>query len=190
MDPWQAKLDFDMDFAAKTLRDDGELRPMAVITDKAGMIHIVALDMSDDDMKEKSFRYIRLLCVAHEADSLSMMGEMWMRSVKAYDGESPEDHKRRATSVRPREMPDRQEVVMVQCYYRNEAGDVREVSQAREIMRGADGKPTGLAPPPTHEVTASEGDMTELLPKRPPNAEKVRYAKEMLKRFPHARPIE
>jgi hypothetical protein len=189
MNAWQKKIEFDMEFAEKTLVECGEVRPMAVLTDKDDALHIVALDLSTDEMKQKSFRYLRLLAVAHEAKSLSMLGEMWMRALQPYPGESHEAFTKRALSLRARDAEDRTEVVMVQSYYRDDAGDLQEVSQTREIIRGDDGKPTGLAPPPDEQVLESQGPMTELMPRRPPHPEKVRFAKEMLERIGYARPI-
>jgi hypothetical protein len=183
MDNWQARLAQDMDFAKNTLIEHGEVRPMAVIVAKNGEAHVIALDMSSDDAKAKSLKFLRLMSVAHEAKAITTLGEMWMRSMQPYAGESPAEYEARVFAVRPREAEDRKEVVMVQLYYRGDDGGVMELAQCREIERGADGKPTGLAPAPDHEVLESDGPLTKLLPPHPPRADEVRYARELLDRL-------
>jgi hypothetical protein len=86
------------------------------------------------------------------------------------------------TAVRPRDAEDRREVVMATLYYRDDAGAVVELTQSREILRGWDGKPTGLAPADDVEVLFSDGDLTNVMPPEKPTAEQVRYARQLLDR--------
>jgi hypothetical protein len=178
----EQSLAFNMDFAEARLIEQGEVLPMAVIETGDGQRHVIAMDLHDDAAKERSFKFTRLLCVAHEAVSLTIIGEMWMRMMAPYDGESEADYMERVEAVRPRDAEDRKEVVMVQLYVR-EDGSVREFSDTREILRDATGKPTGLAQRPEWDVLESTGEQTEILPRTPPLPEQVRYARELLTRF-------
>jgi hypothetical protein len=185
MTDWREMLAFNMEFAESRLIEAGDVRPMATVHGSDNTAHTIAMNMSDDAHKEQSLRFVRLLATAHDADAVSTIGEMWMRTMFPYHGESEAEYMARVDAVRPRDAEDRKEVVMCQLYYRDAAGSVRELSNSREIIRGADGKPTGLKPSeyPDAEVIFSEGPMTDLLPKRKPTAEQMRYARQLIKRL-------
>lgn len=184
MDHWQSMLLFDMAFAERTLIDQGEVSPMATIHCPGNVVNLVSMNLTTDALKEKSLVMVHWLGVANEALAISMLSEMWMRRLNRYDRETEADYEARVHAVRPRDAEDRREVVMVQLYYRDDGGAVRELSQSREIIRDAAGKPTGLVPAEDDpsEVIFSEGRMTKVMSAKPPTGEQVRYAKQLLKR--------
>lgn len=183
MDKWHRLLEHGMEFAAARLADKGEIAPMATLHCPDGRINLIALDVSTDRTKETSLKFARLLAIADDAEAVTLIGEMWMRTLTPYHGELDAEYEDRVAAVRPRDAEDRTEVVMVTVTYRDAAGTVRELSNSREILRGDDGTATGLAPPvhPDADVLFSEGPMTKILPAERPSREARRYASEFLK---------
>jgi hypothetical protein len=182
MPDWNKMLLTNMEFAEERLKESGEIGAMAILHCPDNVVNVIAMDMTSDAMKQRSMKLVRLLAVAHDAEAVAMLGEMWMRAMSPYDGESEAAYQARVTAVRPRDAEDRREVVMANLYYRDDAGAVVELSQTREILRDWDGKPTGLAPADDVEVLFSEGDLTNVMPPEKPTAEQVRYARQLLDR--------
>jgi hypothetical protein len=182
MTDWNKMLLTNMEFAEERLKESGELAPMAILHCPGNVVNVIAMDLSSDAAKQRSMKLVRLMAVAYRAEAVAMLCEMWMRAMAPYDGESEADYEARVNAVRPREAEDRREVVMANLYHRNDVGAVVELSQTREIIRGWDGKPTGLAPADEVELLFSEGDMTQVMPPEVPSPEQVRYARQLLDR--------
>jgi hypothetical protein len=183
MDRWQSLIEMDMGFALDRLKDRGQLLPMVTLHDRSNGMHVCAIEVGSDEKVRHSMRIVRLMAVALDAQAISHVGEMWARFMAPYAGESQPEYEARVNAVRPRDAEDRREVVMATVHYRDDTGRPRELSQTRDILRGDDGRVTGLGPAPTDEVLDSEGPMTHLLTERRPNDQQMLYAKQLLKRL-------
>lgn len=180
---WQAMLERDVAFAERTLIAHGQLLPMAVIHARDDALHVIPLDAANDAALESSNRFLRLMVVKHDAKAVSHMGEMWARHMAPYARESDAEYTERVMATRPRDAEDRREVVMVQLWYRDRDGEPHELSTSRDIIRGDDGKVTGLGPAPDWDVIESEGPWSNMLPPSRPNREQRRYAAQLLDRL-------
>lgn len=176
-------LERDVAFAERTLIAHGQLLPMAVIHARDDALHVIPLDAANDAALESSNRFLRLMVVKHDAKAVSHMGEMWARHMAPYARESDAEYTERVMATRPRDAEDRREVVMVQLWYRDRDGEAHELSTSRDIIRGDDGKVTGLGPAPDWDVIESEGPWSNMLPPSRPNREQRRYAAQLLDRL-------
>lgn len=180
---WQAMLERDVAFAERALIAHGQLLPMAVMHAADDALHVIPLAASSDSALESSNRFLRLMVVKHDAKAVSHMGEMWARHMAPYARESDAEYTERVMATRPRDAEDRREVVMVQLWYRDRDGEAHELSTSRDIIRGDDGKVTGLGPAPDWDVIESEGPWSNMLPPSRPNREQRRYAAQLLDRL-------
>jgi hypothetical protein len=181
---WTKQLRFDMEYAKRMLLEDGGVRPMFVLHTDDGIIPCPT-DMGD---KGKIRAIISMLCLAYRAVGVTFIGEAW-----AMRPASPDDHQRpgeswadwEARTVAPSESERRFEIVLVQSTFYDDAGEKAGLASMREIERGADGKPTGLAPEITHThgvkpEDAIQGPTFNILPERRASPHEQELAKRAL----------
>jgi hypothetical protein len=147
----------------------------------ADTLHILNASFTSDAAKQRAYSIVRVMAIAHAADAVSMFAEAWVRTVPRRHGESEAEWDKRGTDVMPSEAPDRTEVVSVVLGYRGKAGDRHTLHSLREIIRGDDGKPTGLKPDDTQERGEPDGDLAELVPAVSPSPGARAEAQALLK---------
>jgi hypothetical protein len=149
----KALFESDCRFAEHIITTKGELAPMfAVHFERDGELGIAAIagDFADGAAKDQSVRLVKMIGAVLDASSTSLMTEAWVATQK---GPLKDD------DLPPCEREDRREVVMVTMSIRDQD---RAMVSTREILRGADGRVTGLAPAaPAYE--RMEGRMSDLL---------------------------
>lgn len=165
IDP-QALFDGDLEFAEQRIMATGQLVPMFsvhFITEDGGQgVAAVVGDFTDDQSKMQSVKLVRMIGVAMDAYAISLMTEAWVAHVDPGMDEA-------VKNLAPSERMDRKEIVMVTMSVR----DKPTLFCARDILRDADGKVTGLAPDVTDQHTGFEGRMANLLaPRRPTERER------------------
>lgn len=140
---WAEQLKYDMEFARFILLKQGHVAPMFVIHAKGGA-HVVGVQLGDREDKHRVYGILSIMCAALGATALTFIAEAWIRH-------SIEDTE------------DKQEVVIVQTSYRDDAGK-HSVFEAREIVRGADGEPCDLiAHSGSDDDTRLEGAVYDIL---------------------------
>jgi hypothetical protein len=177
---WAEALAYDADFAEKTLIERGEVLPMFVIH-AAGALYILNASFESDAAKQRAYSIVQVMAIAHAADAVSMIAEAWVRSVPQRHGESEAEWRKRGTDVMPSQAEDRIEVVSVVLGYRGKTSDRHTLHSLREIIRGDDGKPTGLKPDDTQERGKPGGIMADLVPRVPPSPGERAEAQALLK---------
>ncbi len=187
IDRWSRQVQHDLRFARKTLIDQGEITNMFVIHphgDDPAMV--IAVPWHDDESKIKCLNMVKLMCIAHDAEALSHIGEGWIRNMTQRANETEAEMRERATAIRPSQSEDRLEVVTVTITWLDETtGERRSLARWREIERRSNsGKPVGLKliDGVKDEETAFtiEGLITETLPNRRPLPEEKLRAKTIL----------
>ena len=167
---WAKQVRFDMMFAEKTLLKQGEVRTMVVVHAK-GEKHVIAAPWRDDEERAALVEMINAYCIAHDAEALTYISEAWVRYLKQAPGETDDEYQGRIDAVRPRDAEDRREVVIVMCMYRDEGGERQVVSDTKEIVRRANGKPDGLKPYRLNDgMDVLVGGIVEAFPQWPPSS--------------------
>ena len=174
---WAKQCAWDVEFAKRVLLDRGEIAPMYVMHTPRGIIPI-ATDLAD---KPRVRALVQLMCFAHGAIGLTFIGEAWMKAIEDDEalrpGESLADLEQRI--VLPSESERRVEIVSVVTLYYDATGARQSTTILREILRGADGKPTGLGA----EISAADamiGPGAEILPERRATPDEQAAAKQVL----------
>jgi hypothetical protein len=173
---WDQQMRFDMEYAKRTILERGQMAPMFVMHTKTGL-QVYLTPFADERAKVAVFRLIGLTVLAENAEGLTFMGEFWMRKLPAVPGETPAEARERSKQgPTPRDAEDRIEVVLIQTTYRDQAtGERHVINEMREILRGADGKVSGLAATGTGGHDRMEGRIVEIFPEDAPS-EAIRHA--------------
>lgn len=176
---WVKQNTWNVEFAKRELLERGEITPMFVLHTPSGLLPIVT-DMGD---KQRIRAMVQLMCVAHDAMGLTFIGEAWMKYADENDaprpGETLAELEQRI--VPPSELERRIEVITVVTQFYTETGDRRVITSLREILRGADGKPTGLnAEVPVPHGADFQGPAAEILPERRATPAMQQAAKQLL----------
>jgi hypothetical protein len=161
----------DLDWARKTLIDKGAVAQMIVVHTQANNRAIV-VSIRPGVTKDEACAFARHVCVAYNADAVTVMGEAWM--LRGKDGK-PAD-----TTAPPSESPDRIEVLAVSMSSRDDTGAISHRASYRPIERGADDKPAGLGAEVKWEGVQYVGRFAEILPERKPTFTEQRIARKQL----------
>lgn len=168
----RARFEADLHHAETAILKDGHLAPMFAVTPTDGPPLPVVADFGSPEAKHACLTAVRLLCIATNAVTAMYMGEAWMVAGELPAGVSPGQSERRV------------EVVMVSLEGRI-GREVKRLARVREILRGLDGKPSGLRPLALPGVTAKtqvdvDGPMARMLPPRQPGREQRVIARAMV----------
>jgi hypothetical protein len=183
IDRWREQLRYDAAFAQEALIKQGHIVPMFVVhTRDDGPNVVIAVPWKDDSDKTVALMTVKALCVAHDAVAISQIVEAWMRA--AMPGEREADYQ----NLPPSKAENRREIVMCTVCWRDDAtGARRGIHDMREIVRRANGRPSGLAPldrAVAGAVEPSEGSledrMVELLPETRPTPQERAKAREVV----------
>ncbi len=135
-----------MTFCLNRLLEDGWICPIFIIPTPARVL-LFPCPWTTDEQKECNYLTATLLCVAENATGLTFMGEGWMVDAPQRDpGETDAafDARLETVSANAETSEIRREVVTVHLSYRTGAGKKRGLMRTRQIVRGDDGKPSGL----------------------------------------------
>ena len=158
--------------AEETLMGDGHISPLFVLMTGRAVIPLVP-DFADQDSKAASLTAVRLLCIAEDPGMVMHRCESWLVMGDLSDG------------VTPGQSDGRIEVVIVILCGRI-GRKLRKLSSVREIVRGPDGRATGLADirlPGGPGVADLGGPMADVMPHNPPTAEHRLVARVGLERM-------
>ena len=167
-----ARFDHDLEHARTTLLQDGHVAPLFAVSTATEVVPLLA-DFRTEDSKRASLMAARLLCIAEDAWMAMQRLEAWIVVGQPEDGVPPSQSERR------------KEVVLVSLAGRV-GGRVTRLSSVREILRGADGRPTGLAELdlPGQQGGGDLGGMAyEILPPVAPTPEQRSMARAALERL-------
>lgn len=178
---WVSQVKTDLDFARQTLLERGEVRPMFGILSDENELLLIPGNWENDAEKDRFSSLIRVIALAYDAQSVSFMTEAWSRNVERRIGESEAEHEARVDAIRPSEAEDRIEMVIVVLQYRDTNSRLHLATGRGEILRSADGKPTGLTEPDVTSETLT-GRFADFMPRKRPNAEERARAKATLVR--------
>jgi hypothetical protein len=158
----------DCDLAAKTLRSRGAVPQMFTLrTHDRRIIPMLVAGGDRDD----TYRMVRLAIIAHDVEVVTSIGEAWTLP----PGPSLPD-------VLPSQSERRIEIVAVQMMTLEEM-----TGSAREIIRDADGRATGLGPErlPQKVFPARDfgGELSRLIPRERPGAANRAMALALLEHF-------
>jgi hypothetical protein len=154
----------DLCHAEATLRRDGFVSPLFAVLGADGSERVIPASFASPEDKSRAYDLVRLMAIACDAELVMCRAESWLVLGQLPDGIAPSQSDRRIEVV---------SVVMSARVGRR----VVQRSSLREIMRDADGKPTGLA-----EVRLPKGKldmagpMFELLPPNRPDAQQQAMA--------------
>ncbi|MBS7792459.1 hypothetical protein KTR66_20875 [Roseococcus sp. SDR] len=155
---FEARWKHDLAHAEKTLIKDGHVSPLFIIVGADGTTRLLPASFVDDETKAKFMDLARLTAISVDAEMVLLRAESWVVLGQLPEGVSPSQSDRRV------------EVMSVAGSARVAKRIVHRAS-LREIVRGADARPTGLkdiALPKGKVDTA--GPMFELLPPKRPDA--------------------
>jgi len=153
---------YDLAHAERTLLRDGHVSPLFIIVGADGGTSLVPGNFSDGRAKAASMDLARLQAVAADAEAVLLRTESWMVLGEPL-----------AAGVAPSESDRRLEVVSLAATARVGKQVVKRLS-AREIIRGPEGRPTGLRDlrlPEGGPGVEAAGSMFDLLPPVRPTAE-------------------
>jgi hypothetical protein len=178
-----------LEYCRERLISDGTLPSMFVVHTKARLL-VVPTAWSNDEEKDRCYLTVKMLCIAEAAIGLSFMGEAWyVDAPTRRDGETKAefDERLEAAGANAETNEQRREVVVVQTSYRDKTGAKTGLHRVREIVRGPDGKPTGLTQVANtrddNKPGGCGGPAHELLPDEPPSQEERLAAAEILRQF-------
>jgi hypothetical protein len=181
---WVQQLRFDVEYAKRILLTSGEVRPMFVMHTREG-VKVFAMTAPNEEARLAIFKLLALTCIAENAEGLTFISEAWMRKLPQLAGETPAEARRRAKQgPMPSQAEDRIEIVIVQTAYRDpETGERRVLCDAREILRGADGKPSGVKESQGEQPDSLEGRIVNIFPVEPPGEAARSLARTVLAEF-------
>lgn len=166
MTAFRERFAHDVRHAEDTLVGEGGIAPLFILTTDRGIVPLVPA-FGSQELKDASLTAARLLCIAEDPMMVMHRCEAWLVVGDLSEG------------VRPSQSDRRAEVVIVMLAGRV-GGRVRKLSSVREIVRGPDGMPTGLADvrlPGGPGAADLGGPMSDILPERQPTAEQRRVAR-------------
>lgn len=175
-DFWERQIEFDFNWAKKTLITTGEVRAMFAVH-CPNAIYPVPVIWENDEEQARFYRLIEAMCQAHKARGYSFISEAWANRVSASDN-VPNVLRRMPA---PSQHPERIEIVVCVAVYRTDAGDRKILSRNGEIIRDDKGKPVNLAVRGDKGLPApGMGAIYELLPEDDPTPDEVRRALEYI----------
>jgi hypothetical protein len=162
MPNWIDQLNHDADWAKTMLLQQGEVRPVFVLHCD-GIIKIISAEWSSTILKMIIMKLVAMQAALSYADAISFMAEAWQVVLKRRPGESQAAYNRRATSTRPNDATDREEVLTVSIVYR-EDGEKKHGFRSMKIMRNSAGKITDAPEYPEDQNSLSvEGNLFDML---------------------------
>lgn len=162
--PAHERLEADLAIAEETLLNVGRVMPFFIIMAPQKRL-LVSTPAEEPRAKAIYYGLVRLLCYAENAFGVTQVAEAWMRFEGWRDDQSIEENAARARSTPPSLAPDRREVLIAATCYRGDDRKLAVAPRVREIIRAADGKPTGTKPMPIPEGSIPyEAALTQLLP--------------------------
>ena len=166
----------DLAHAEMTLLKDGEVHPFFVVIGRGGATYPILANFDSPDLKEMTYAMVRCACIAHDAALVISRGEVWMVvGTDLPEGVSPSRSDRRIEAV----------VVTAAARLGEGDGEVIFRSSLREILRGPDGKATGLRDvvlPEGDEEAEHQGAIVDLLLAERPSPAERRKARDVLER--------
>lgn len=167
----------DCAFAEKHLVEDGEVSRLFILRDAAGKAQFMPARWGSDAQRGMYLELARTLAIALDARSITTLTEGWS---------APETE----SGLTPSQSDLRREVLCVTMCAITAQGE-REVRMSiREILRGADAKPTGLGPEQIKPSDKPGGELLELLPPDPVSPEQQRAARAAIELVMQKRKIE
>ena len=182
---WRQQIEKDMEYCEERLLTDGGLYPLFLIHTKARLL-VFPAPWRDESEKDRHYQMVALMCIAESAIGLTSMAEGWLVDAPVRRiGESEAEFDERFRSVDPHTSELRREVVTCQSSFFDRSGRKVGLMKTREIVRGADGKPSGLATLPGHgdAVAQHNGRIHRLLPDAPPSHEDRAAAQAFLRQL-------
>jgi hypothetical protein len=161
--------------AERNIKRAGMLVPIFLLYSRDGTLMPMVVAWNSDEERDRALTLVRLACIAHDVNVLSWVHEAW--SLRMMPGDE---------FVQPRNSERRVEVACVTLAAFNDAtGEMQHMSRAREILRDAAGKVTGLKPPqPRRERMETQSILLDLLPPRRLAPAEIENAKLLLAMAP------
>ena len=155
-------------YANFSMRNMGRLPPTLLLLGSEGLLMFMPESLLDENAKDEFATNARLICIAHDATSVVMALEAWVKYAKPgekFDETEP-----------PSEAFDRQEVVVFM-------GESRQGQKQKflPIIRSGNGKFFGFGESDTPSMEKMRGRFAQLLPTKLPDAATRELAKVMLK---------
>lgn len=171
---WQKWLAYDLAIATRTLVRTGSVSQIFVLHSSNGTTQTFAAPFTSDEQRRAVLMYFRARCIAHHVVGFSVINEAWMAAVA---GKAEAIAIDRGEGRMPSQRETRREVVQVSLIYRL-FEKRRALGAMREIIRGADGRATGVTMPDGFpadvEVDANFGAIPGiLLPETPPQSQVI-----------------
>lgn len=175
MNPIEAKRRFEHDkrWVTEAILKDGSLTPLLVIVGDAPAV----LPMNALGSRAVAWQVARLVAIAHDAQAVVMIGEVWTVPPDATLDLEEAD-------LTPSQSDRRIECVSVALHYRH-AGRVHLLSSLRAIERDATGMIIGLGREQitgTMELREAGGSFADVLPPRSPSALERAAARKLVER--------
>jgi hypothetical protein len=162
--PADERLEADLAIAEETLLNVGHVMPSFIIMAPKKRL-LVPAPADDPDTKAIYYSLVRLLCYAENAFAITQVAECWMRWEGWRNDQSIEENAERVRKIRPSQAPDRREALMAATCYRGADRQLALALRIREIIRTADGRPTGTRSAAIPEdAIPYEAALTHLLP--------------------------
>jgi hypothetical protein len=180
---WRGWMLHDMAFAEARLRKIGSVIQTFVLHGIDGQKVILAAPFTSGAQRDGVLKFLKAVCIAHQAAGFSCITEAWVgmaadqAEVEALD---------RGEGLRVSERETRREVISVMLIYRDSAGQRQALGMLREIVRGADGKATGVTPmadipDDDAEVNPDFGGIPHILSAETPDRLEVKSARDLLR---------
>jgi hypothetical protein len=155
-------------YANFSMRNMGRLPPTLWLLGSEGLLMFMPESLLDENAKDEFATNARLICIAHDATSVVMALEAWVKYAKPgekFDETEP-----------PSEAFDRQEVVVLM-------GESRQGQKQKflPIIRSGNGRFFGFGESDTPSMEKMRGRFAQLLPTKVPDAATRELAKVMLK---------
>lgn len=177
---WQKWLAYDLDFATKVLVDVGHVSQLFVLHSSNGTSRVFNAPFISEEQRRGLLVFLRARCIAHHVVGFSVINEAWMAQVANKAEAIAVD---RGEGLMPSQRETRREVVQVSLIYRLDE-ERKALGAIREIVRGADGRATGVAVPQgiPAEVKADPnfGAIPNILSPETPPETLVRAAQDLL----------
>lgn len=177
---WQKWLDYDLAFATKTLVEIGSVGQMFVLHSSNGTSRAFLAPFTSEEQRRALLMFLRARCIAHHVIGFSVINEAWIAQVANKAEAIAVD---RGEALMPSQRETRREIVQVTLIYRLDE-ERKALGAIREIVRGADGRATGVVSPKGISIDAvidpDFGAIPGILsPETPPEVQ-VRAAQDLL----------
>lgn len=177
---WAEHIREHVEWAKHSLAKTGRIIPQYLIATPR-KVYGITVACEDEDEHERITEMLGIFCLAGQAESVTFVFEAWKRNLTRRPGETMAEFLARGHAVPPSQAEDRQEVVIVQCIYYDEAGERRSIGTDREILRDADGRAYGLGEEDQRaQGGEAEGWLIDILAPERPGKEAVMAAIQML----------